>query len=195
MSKQLEPHGIKLGLRSDDWDIRRMHVVPTNLPVSHIPCREPWSKLSETQKHFVHHFARASWSGSRICARQISEESPDILRLLMLLLSSTEVSDLKRRCHVARVTPEEWDFFIAYAICFLTNMGNYLAFGDMKIVPGIPEHQLEVIVGVCPLQDERKRRLLDLWEKTRKRIYSLSPGETLMTTVPNHVTLRAGLKS
>ncbi|KAL2611645.1 hypothetical protein R1flu_023337 [Riccia fluitans] len=29
---------------------------------------------------------------------------------------------------------------------------NYVEFGDMKFVPGIPEHQLDNIVRVCPLK-------------------------------------------
>ncbi|BFI15157.1 hypothetical protein MPTK1_5g09955 [Marchantia polymorpha subsp. ruderalis] len=56
-----------------DWHIRRMHVVPMNLPVYRLSCREAWNELTETQKHFVHHFSRASWNGSRICAKQLSQ--------------------------------------------------------------------------------------------------------------------------
>lgn len=58
---------------SSDWHIRRLHVVPSDLPVSRLPCKEAWDSLSDVQRHFVHHFAQASWSGSRICAHQISQ--------------------------------------------------------------------------------------------------------------------------
>ncbi|KAL2609533.1 hypothetical protein R1flu_028106 [Riccia fluitans] len=58
----------------DDWGkIRPHHAVPMDLPVSQISCQEIWNKLSESQKHFIHHFSRASWPGSRICSSQISE--------------------------------------------------------------------------------------------------------------------------
>ncbi|KAL2608824.1 hypothetical protein R1flu_027397 [Riccia fluitans] len=137
----------------DDWGkIRPHHVVPMDLPVSRISCQEIWNKLSESQKHFIHHFSRASWSGSGICSSQISEESPSVLRLLLLLFSSTGILDLKRRCHTVGVTPGEWDWLTAYAACFMTNTGNYFAFGDMKFVPELPEHQLDNIVRVCPLK-------------------------------------------
>ncbi|KAL2609542.1 hypothetical protein R1flu_028115 [Riccia fluitans] len=173
----------------DDWGkIRHHHVVPMDLPVSRISCQEIWNKLSESQKHFIHHFSRASWSGSRICSSQISEESPSVLRLLLLLFSSTGILDLKRSCHKAGVTPGEWDSLTAYAACFMTNTGNYLAFGDMKFVPGIPEHQLDNIVRVCPLKGDKKKKLLDLWDKTRKRIYSLSPGVRRLGMPPKGVS-------
>ncbi|KAL2611647.1 hypothetical protein R1flu_023339 [Riccia fluitans] len=73
----------------DDWgNIRPHHAVPMDLPVSRISCQEIWNKLSESQKHFIHHFSRASWSGSRICSSQISEESQSVRRLLLLVFSS-----------------------------------------------------------------------------------------------------------
>ncbi|PTQ38966.1 hypothetical protein MARPO_0048s0075 [Marchantia polymorpha] len=154
-----------------------MHVVPMNLPVYRLSCREAWNELTETQKHFVHHFSRASWNGSRICAKQLSQESPDILRLLVIYFSSSSLSDLKRRCLVGGITIREWDLFLTYSTCFLTNMGNYLAFGDLKIVPGISEDKFELILKLCPLQDQKREGLMSLWEKTRKRTFSLAPGE------------------
>ncbi|KAL3699174.1 hypothetical protein R1sor_017196 [Riccia sorocarpa] len=174
-----------LGLSNDGNNIRSQHVVPADLPVSRISCKETWSKLSEPQKHFIHHFSRASWSGSRICCSQVSEESPDILRMLLLMFSSADMLDLKRRCHLAAVTPWEWDSFTAYAACFLANKGNYLAFGDMKFIPGIPDKQLDIIVRICPLKDDKKRRVLDLWDKTRKKIYSLSSVERRLGMPPH----------
>ncbi|CAM6106763.1 unnamed protein product [Calypogeia fissa] len=171
--------------QSPDWHIRRLHVVPLDLPVSRLPCRGAWDSLSDAQRHFVHHFAQASWSGSRICAHQISQESPDILKILMLILSSAELPALQTRSYLAGVTAKEWMFFISYSTCFLSNLGNYFGFGDFKIVPGIPEGKLDRIVRLSPLQGERKDRLLSLWEKRRRRMYSLSPRERQLGMPPS----------
>jgi hypothetical protein len=59
--------------QSIDWNIRRKHVVPTNLPIRNLKCDDAWSSLTETQKYFLHYFERASWSGARICSSQISK--------------------------------------------------------------------------------------------------------------------------
>ncbi|KAL3699177.1 hypothetical protein R1sor_017199 [Riccia sorocarpa] len=182
---ETEPKSAGAGV-PNEWDnIRSHHVVRADLPVCQISRKETWNKLSESQKHFIHHFSRASWSGFRICCSQVSEESPDILRLLLLIFSSTDISNLKRRCHLAGLTPWEWDSFTAYTAYFLTNTGNYLALGDMKFIPGLPEHRLDIIVRVCPLKDDKERRVLNLWDKTRKKIYSLSSVERRLDIPPN----------
>ncbi|CAM6085105.1 unnamed protein product [Calypogeia fissa] len=177
-----------IGALSKDWNIRRLHVVPTDLPISQLLCREAWMSLTESQRFLLHHFERASWAGARICAHQLSKESPDILRILLLVLSSTSFENLRRETNKAGVRQKEWEFFIAYANCFLTNLGNYLAFGDFKIVPGVSEDKFDGIVKASPLQGERKHRLVTLWEKTRKKIYSLAPGERALGFPPTGKT-------
>ncbi|KAG6556498.1 hypothetical protein Mapa_001824 [Marchantia paleacea] len=120
--------------------------------------------------------AQVSTSSNTHRTVHLFQESPDILRLLVIYFSSSPLSDLKQRCLLGGVTIREWDFFLTYSTCFLTNMGNYLAFGDLKIVPGISEDKFEVILKLCPLQDQKREGLMSLWEKTRKRTYSLAPG-------------------
>lgn len=62
-----------IGVWPSDWDIRRLHMVPKDLPVSRLRCRNAWNSLTDSQQHFVHHFGRASWAGARICAHQVSQ--------------------------------------------------------------------------------------------------------------------------
>lgn len=64
-----------LDLNLAPGDIRTCHVVPRRLFVRNIPCRRSWDSLSTRDKLFAHHFAKASWAGSRICARQLSPVS------------------------------------------------------------------------------------------------------------------------
>lgn len=48
------------------------------------------------------------------------------------------------------VGEDDWRLFLAYAATFFGNMGNYLGFGDSKVVPGCSAAVVDAIVVACP---------------------------------------------
>jgi dipeptidyl-peptidase-3 len=81
--------------------------IPTHTRVSAIACPQSWSQLEKKEKMYAYHMARASWEGSKICWFQRSYESPALFVLLQLLYSQ-DMSQLKERCLGNGVTEEEW---------------------------------------------------------------------------------------
>lgn len=176
--------------KSAKTSVHKYHVVSHALTVNRVECREAWATaITREEKLYVHHFSQATWAGARVCAFQSSQESPGILKILCLMFSGESVSSLQNRSYAAGITKREWKYLTAFAACFLTNMGNYLAFGGIKIIPGIPEQKLDTIINLCGLQGNRKERLLELWNETKDKIYSLREDERQLGLPPFGISM------
>lgn len=55
------------------------------MPICRLEVKEHFDGLSEKEKRYAYHMARASWLGGRIVLRQVSVESEFIYDLLMAL--------------------------------------------------------------------------------------------------------------
>lgn len=151
--------------------------MPIDLPVCKLNCAVAWNGLTPNDKKYAHHLSRAAWAGARICPRQLSKESPTILRLILLLFSAQPIEDLREASLAHGISEQQWRFLLAYCACFLSNLGNYLSYRESKIVPGLPEEQLDVVIDLCSLAGTRKERLRALWGECRAKMYSLDSDE------------------
>ncbi|GAQ90877.1 Dipeptidyl peptidase III [Klebsormidium nitens] len=171
-----------------DDALRKLHVASVDLPVSKLECRTAWDGLTEQEKQYAHFFATAAWAGAKICAVQLSQESAPLGQLLLLLFSGQSVAELKARSMGAGVSEEEWKAFVAYAAAVFANLGNYLSFGDSKIIPGLPSAQLERILAQAALQDSDREHLQQLWSQYGAKAYSLEPGERALGLAPDGIS-------
>jgi len=103
------------------------HVVRPDVPFCFLDCTRAFDGLSEQQKLYAHHLAMASWAGAPICLHQTSPEAPALFSLVQRVFRSRGRELLLRQ--------KDHSGFVEFCANFLGNMGNYLSFGDTKIVP------------------------------------------------------------
>lgn len=161
-------------------DDRERHLVPDGIPVLSLDAASSFAALSDREKLYAHWMNRAAWDGVAISFRQASAESPELLELLLGVWRTNRV-DLRRATSRAGVSNEDWLRFEGYTVNVLNNAGNYEGFGKAKVVPRIDEKKFEAIVrSAAGLSKPADRRLLDLFAKLRKKIWSLEPDERFL---------------
>ena len=57
---------------------RKLHTVPSSMPVADLNASEAFSALTAKEKRYVLHLSRASWEGAKICLSQTSREAPSV---------------------------------------------------------------------------------------------------------------------
>ena len=91
--------------------------------------------------------SRASFYGGLIVLLQTSPESTNIFRLFQRINHAQTMEDLKSAVVGKNdVTDEDFKSFLVYGSGVYANMGNYMGFGDTKIVPDMLPENFESIV-------------------------------------------------
>ncbi|KAJ3521737.1 hypothetical protein NM208_g13157 [Fusarium decemcellulare] len=104
-----------------------------------------FGRLTDREKRYAHHMARAAWYGTRIILLQVSPESPDIFDFI-LELHRTCSGDW-RSLIGPDVSSEDLQAFLTYAATFLSNVGNYYGSGDQKFIPGVESTVLQKLAS------------------------------------------------
>jgi dipeptidyl-peptidase-3 len=94
-----------------------------------------FAALTEEEKKYAHFLSLASWNGALICLEQTSPESPQLFGLFTRLFSYQSVESLKASALNQGIAAVDVERFLRFAATFFGNMGNYLSFGDTKLVP------------------------------------------------------------
>ncbi|CAG9333102.1 unnamed protein product [Blepharisma stoltei] len=136
-------------------------------PVQLLDCLKAWNKLTLKEKFYAHYYSKACWEGSKICYFQKSYESPGIFLLLQEIFS---VPNISQKYEEAGFTELDIKQFKAYAAGIYTNCGNYLSFGDTKIVPEISQEKLDALVSSV-----NSDRVAYIWNLIKNVVYDYSP--------------------
>ncbi|KAL8719048.1 MAG: hypothetical protein Q9181_008119, partial [Wetmoreana brouardii] len=118
------------------------------LPIHQLSIGDAFEGLTDKEKLYAHHMAKAAWSGTRIILRQVSPEANTIFDLIMELYRSCQQSFDGRWDDLARaygVPVEEIKTFLDYAAVFLSNIGNFYGSGDQKFRPDMRQESLKAI--------------------------------------------------
>lgn len=86
--------------------------------------KERFDSLSQREKFYAHHLARAAWYGARILLRQTSPESIGIFDFILELHKACG-GEWDKLVDQDGVTPEDLDEFLEFAGMFLSRQGNY----------------------------------------------------------------------
>ena len=69
------------------------------------------------------------------------------------------------------VSALDFERFLRFAAAFYGNMGNYLSFGDTKLVPNLPADAFRAIVAASSAQGALKAELLAMYAIRGRRIF------------------------
>ncbi|KAH8847934.1 hypothetical protein MCOR27_002650 [Pyricularia oryzae] len=127
---------------------------------------EQFQRLTDQEKRYAHHMARAAWHGTRIILRQVSPESASIFDFIIELHNSCagNWSSLTG----PDVNEENLQGFLVYAATFLSNIGNYFGSGDQKFVPAVDGLVLKSLAS-------RSSRLSGLYKQIAESICARPP--------------------
>ncbi|KAH7304979.1 peptidase family M49-domain-containing protein [Stachybotrys elegans] len=140
---------------------------PTHPQVYRLEIADLFGRLSEREKHYSHHLARAAWHGSRIILRQVSPESAPIFDFILELHRSCQ-GDWTSIATDSGLQQEDVDSFLRYAAIFLSNIGNYYGSGDQKFVPTVSHHALGILASRSP-------KLARLYSEFKDSVFAVPP--------------------
>uniref|UniRef100_UPI00398E9937 dipeptidyl peptidase 3-like n=1 Tax=Pristiophorus japonicus TaxID=55135 RepID=UPI00398E9937 len=129
------------GLSKRGKMVDSQYVLPNDVGISLLDCKEAFQLLSKEEKLYAHYVSRASWYGGLVVLLQTSPESPAIYVLLQKLFKAQPLCELQEAATALGMTSEEYQAFLVYAAGVYSNMGNYKSFGDTKFVPNLPQVQ------------------------------------------------------
>ncbi|CAL8091788.1 unnamed protein product [Orchesella dallaii] len=154
------------------------YMLPLETPVAVLDCTQAFNGLTEQEKLYAYYLSQASWVGGLIAFVQTSPEAPAIFCLLHDLFKSNGVEELKNvAVGECAFTEDEWTALLVYAGGVFANAGNYKAYGDTKIIPGVPLDKLEALLSKAKFLGHERDHALKTWNEIKDKVYSLSARE------------------
>ncbi|XP_026303448.1 dipeptidyl peptidase 3 isoform X1 [Piliocolobus tephrosceles] len=151
------------------------YILPNDIGVSSLDCREAFRLLSPTERLYAHHLSRAAWYGGLAVLLQTSPEAPYIYALLSRLFRAQDPDQLRQHALAEGLTEEEYQAFLVYAAGVYSNMGNYKSFGDTKFVPNLPKEKLEQVILGSEAAQQHPEEVKGLWQTCGELMFSLEP--------------------
>ncbi|XP_008820495.1 dipeptidyl peptidase 3 isoform X1 [Nannospalax galili] len=151
------------------------YILPNDIGVSSLDCREAFRLLSPTERLYAHHLSRAAWYGGLAVLLQTSPEAPYIYSLLSRLFRAQDPDQLRQHALAEGLTEEEYQAFLVYAAGVYSNMGNYKSFGDTKFVPNLPKEKLERVILGSKAAQQQPEEVRELWQTCGELMFSLEP--------------------
>ena len=148
----------------------------TDFPVGNLRVEEHTAELSEKEVQYAAEMILAQAAGSLVLFDQISEESYPIHQFLAAFFRKTPMEKLK-----SAEKDSPLFYLIEYAATFYYNTGNYMGFGDLKIIPRTTKEQLRELV-------KGDQELETLLSKCIDQIYDISDGREILGFHPNGYT-------
>jgi len=151
-------------------------ILPDDQPIVRLEVETAFNGLTTSEKLYSHYVSQASWYGGLVVLFQTSPESPDIFRLIHTINTAESVESLKEKSLAAGLSETEFTAYLIYCSGFYANMGNYKGFGDCKFVPNIDQAVMEKLVK-SSAAFASKNSILDIWNKVKDKMFSLSDKE------------------
>ncbi|KAK9448794.1 peptidase family M49-domain-containing protein [Limtongia smithiae] len=152
-------------------------------PIAILSAKPHFEKLTSKEQFYAHYFSKAAHFGSRVVLREVSPESETIFDLILAIYKAVG-GDFKAG-FVGVLTEEEITQLLEYFSQFLSNLGNYKSFGDIKFIPRIPVESLEKAV-----ESLKEAAITTCFDSVKDKIYFVTPAATTLLGYPeqSHVT-------
>ena len=108
-------------------------IIPVATIFSQLDCEKAFNALGEKQALYAYNFAKASWSGAKICFFERSYESPAILYIM--LKAFEKGTKVTVQAVKGKVSEQAVSQILIYLSAVIDNAGNYKSFGDTKFIP------------------------------------------------------------
>ncbi|KAL7897408.1 peptidase family M49 domain-containing protein [Trichoderma sp. TUCIM 5745] len=125
-----------------------------------------FERLTDREKRYSHHMARAAWLGARIIFQQVSPEASSIFDFIIELYRSC--SGDWNSLIGNEVDGVELQAFLTYMATFLSNVGNYYGSGDQKFIPSVEKSLLLKLA-------KRSTVLEELYQKISRDLDAMPP--------------------
>ncbi|KAK9324302.1 peptidase family M49-domain-containing protein [Lipomyces orientalis] len=160
-------------------------------PVSALSAKLHFEKLTETEKLYAHYFSKAAHYGTRIVLRQVSPASEQVFDLILTFYRAvtasspgTPIADILTAAPFS-LSEEDSTYLLEYFSQFLSNLGNYKSFGDVKFIPRISSTSFAAAIAATG--DEGLKTAFNVVEAA---IYDTEPSASALLGYPEsgHVT-------
>lgn len=122
--------------------------------------------MTRCRFHSANKVCRASHYGTRVVLRQVSPESESIFDIVLSLHET--VKGVYDKTTFKSVAEQDLQYYLEYSAQFLSNLGNYKSFGDVKFVPRLSPEAFKSIVSV-------DAKALEIYTKVEKAIFATEP--------------------
>lgn len=102
-------------------------------PIQMLSAKKYFENLTSKEQHYAHYMSKASHAGSRITMRQVSPYSEKIFDTVMGIHKGLKEYP----------KDEETAQYLEYVTQFLSNLGEFKSFGDVKFIPRCPKSTFE----------------------------------------------------
>lgn len=156
-------------------EIENQHRVSDEQTFAVLEVGAAFAALTDQEKRYAHFLSLASWHGSLICLEQCSAESAPLFGVLLRLFSYQSCDALRVAALAAGVDAVDFERFLRFSATFLGNMGNYLSFGDTKLIPALPAVAFRACVAATSAQGALRTDLLARCDAVLGAVYSVEP--------------------
>lgn len=141
-------------------------------PIVSFNAKKHFENLSAKEQKYAYYLYKASHLGSRAVLKSVSNESNSIFDLVLAVHRS-----LNGDYETAKKETSEEDVtaYLEYASQFLSNLGNFKSFGDVKFIPRISKESFSKIV-----ESTKDCKIVDLYNSVSAKIYSVTENEILL---------------
>ncbi|SCU96413.1 LAFA_0G06194g1_1 [Lachancea sp. 'fantastica'] len=106
--------------------VNKTYLADHKAPLIMLSAKDFFAQLTDQEKLYAHYMSKASHAGSRVILRQVSHESESIFDLIL---------QVHNGLNGKYPAGENSELYMEYVAQFLSNLGNYKSFGDLKFVP------------------------------------------------------------
>lgn len=115
--------------RSLARSLSTMSYADKGAPIQMLSAKKYFENLTPKEQHYAHFMSKASHAGTRITVRQVSPNSEKVFDTILNIHKGLKEYP----------KDEETTQYLEYASQFLSNLGEFKSFGDVKFIPRCPE--------------------------------------------------------
>ena len=159
-----------------------LHIVPEKLNLVLLDSQKAFEQLNIREKLYAYSLYKASWQGAPIVAQQCSIESEDLLKLIQKMFLHRDIYSLQDELISKGFPKSDVVDMLNYFALVCANLGNYMSFGDNKIIPRLSKESMNKFFAIVFTE------CLEDYVPLCDKIYSLENNEKLLGYPPDNVS-------
>ncbi|ODV97053.1 hypothetical protein PACTADRAFT_39683 [Pachysolen tannophilus NRRL Y-2460] len=145
----------------------------TKAPVISLSAKHHFDQLTLDEKKYAHYMSKGSHWGTRAVLRSVSPESEAIFDLIISI--HKQVNGNYEKFFDSKLSSESVKAYLEYGSMFLSNLGNYKSFGDVKFIPRLTVEEFDTLIETIGNPDISK-----LYQSVKTALYALDGKNILL---------------